>query len=111
MIDDPDSSEVAAYLKKILKSNGRRTTENYVNGSDSTTPRSSSVPDLLVGVDVSSIEKNKRGSKKQCFAGFQKRYNKWKIEFLTDSLNFSNFRLEIARNGILDVTKWYYMEL
>ena len=60
LIDDPDSSEVAAYLKKILKSNGRRTTENHVNGSDSATPRRSSVPDLLVGVDVSSIEKNKR---------------------------------------------------
>ena len=36
---------------------------------------------------------------------FLKRYNKWKIECLTDSLNFSNFRLKIARNGILDVTK------
>ncbi|XP_078348745.1 cytoskeleton-associated protein 5-like isoform X2 [Oculina patagonica] len=49
LIDDPDSSEVAAYLRKILKTGGRR--ENHLNGSDSTTPRKSSVPDLLMGVD------------------------------------------------------------
>lgn len=91
MIDDPDSSEVAAYLKKILKSNGRRATENYVNGSDSTTPRRSSVPDLSLGVDVSNIEKHERGQHTQCFVGFQKKYNIWKIEFLTDSLNVSNY--------------------
>lgn len=59
LIDDPDSSEVAAYLKKILKSNGRRTTENHVNGSDSATPRRSSVPDLLVGVDGGNKFQNK----------------------------------------------------
>lgn len=53
MIDDPESSEVAAYLKKILKSSGRKATENHVNGSDSTTPHKSSVPDLLMGIDVS----------------------------------------------------------
>ncbi|XP_022781710.1 cytoskeleton-associated protein 5-like [Stylophora pistillata] len=59
LIDDPDSSEVAAYLKKILKSSGRKGTENHVNGSDSTTPRKSSVPDLLMGVDGGNKAQNK----------------------------------------------------
>ena len=81
MIDDPDSSEVAAYLKKILKSNGRRGNENHVNGSDSTTPRRSSVPDLLVGVDVSSIEKNKCNENSQRFVSFQNSCDIWQIEF------------------------------
>lgn len=57
MIDDPESSEVAAYLKKILKSSGRKATENHANGSDSTTPRKSSVPDLLMGIDVSDYSR------------------------------------------------------
>ena len=48
---------MAAYLKKILKTGGRR----EVNGSDATTPHKSSgsVPDLLMGVDVSSPARNK----------------------------------------------------
>ena len=58
MIDDPENSEVAAYLKKILKTGNRN--ENHVNGSDATTPHKStgSVPDLLMGVDVSRIQAN-----------------------------------------------------
>nr|XP_058951305.1 cytoskeleton-associated protein 5-like isoform X2 [Pocillopora verrucosa] len=59
LIDDPESSEVAAYLKKILKSSGRKATENHVNGSDSTTPRKSSVPDLLMGIDGGNKAQNK----------------------------------------------------
>ena len=56
MIDDPENSEVAAYLKKILKTGHRN--DNHVNGSDATTPHKSkgSVPDLLMGVDVSRIQ-------------------------------------------------------
>ena len=56
MIDDPENSEVAAYLKKILKTGNRN--ENHVNGSDATMPHKStgSVPDLLMGVDVSRIQ-------------------------------------------------------
>ena len=44
---------MAAYLKKILKTGNRQ--GNEVNGSDATTPHKSagSVPDLLMGVDVS----------------------------------------------------------
>ncbi|KAJ7391010.1 hypothetical protein OS493_021030 [Desmophyllum pertusum] len=61
LIDDPESSEVAAYLKKILKSGSRR--ENHVNGSDATTPHRSSVPDLLMGVDGASRNKEKINDK------------------------------------------------
>ena len=55
LIDDPESSEVAAYLKKILKTGNRQNPD--VNGSEATTPHKSSgsVPDLLMGVDVSII--------------------------------------------------------
>jgi len=53
LIEDPESSEVVAYLKKILKTGNRR--GNDMNGSGGSTPRKStgSVPDLLMGVDVS----------------------------------------------------------
>ena len=46
---------MVAYLKKILKTGNRR--GNEINGSDGTTPRKStgSIPDLLLGVDVSKF--------------------------------------------------------
>jgi len=57
LIDDPESSEVAAYLKKILKTGNRQNPD--VNGSEATTPHKSSgsVPDLLMGVDSTKKEK------------------------------------------------------
>lgn len=57
LIDDPESSEVVAYLKKILKTGNRR--GNEINGSDGTTPRKStgSIPDLLLGVDSTKKER------------------------------------------------------
>ena len=46
---------MVAYLKKILKTGNRR--GNEMNGSGGSTPRKStgSVPDLLMGVDVSEL--------------------------------------------------------